>query len=68
MDAVEIGDIVGWRFSLLDKDLDAEHHGEVVAIHGDWLALRALSVIHAYYDPFLSRRKQHCHFISKKAV
>lgn len=68
MENVEVGDVVGWRFSLYnDQDEHAEHHGEVVAIFGQFLAIRSFSVL-AHLDPFHSRHVTMCHMVKKKAA
>lgn len=68
MENVEVGDIVGWRFSLYnDQGQQAEHHGEVVAIHGAFLCVKSLSVL-AHLDPFHSRPIAMCHMVKKKAA
>lgn len=66
---VEVGDIVGWRFGVFGGDGDDfEHHGEVVAIHGDFLCLRSLHITYPYLNPFHSRPTQMCHMVRKKAA
>lgn len=69
MEDVEVGDIVGWRFSLFnDQELNAEYHGEVVSIHGDFLCLKSLHVTEPYLNPFHGRSRQTCHMVRKKAA
>lgn len=69
MENVEVGDIVGWRFSLYnDQNEQAEHHGEVVAIHGNFLAIRSLHIDSPILSPFHGRAINQCHMVKKKAA
>lgn len=66
---IEVGDIVGWRFSLCnDLEEDAEHHGEVIAIHADFIAIRSHSITIPTRNPFHSRHVSMCHLVRKKAA
>lgn len=69
MENVEVGDIVGWRFSLYNDQYEhAEYHGEVVAMHGNFLCLRSLHVTSPLISPFHGRTREMCHMVQKKAA
>lgn len=64
MDYVKIGDVVGWRFSLGDgRNLEKEVTGTIVAIHGNYLAIKSRHITCLSCDPFHSRHRNHCHLI-----
>lgn len=67
MENVEVGDIVGWFFSLFhDGENNAECHGEVVSIHGDYLGLRSLHITKPSLNPFHGLHRNECHMVQKK--
>lgn len=69
MEDVEIGDIVGWRFSLFNDGNDnAEYEGEVVAMFGNFLCLRSLHITLPHLNPFHGRPREWCHMVKKKAA
>lgn len=69
MEDVEIGDIVGWRFSLFnDESENGYGQGEVVSLYGNYLCLRNLNVTVPHLNPFHALPRGMCYMIKKKAA
>lgn len=65
MDDVAVGDTVGWHFNVLDQQSQQiEMTGEVVAIHGDFLAIHTHGILD-HMNPFHGRFRGHCHMVAK---
>lgn len=66
----ELGDIVGWHVDVLHRagEEPTEMRGEVVAIHGNFLAIRSLHIVARNHNPFHGCLRDHCYLISKKAA